>query len=244
MTGTKPSVCFFTVVHYKDYDFLLGAIEHHAEMGKHLVLDTSPMEHAKRFRKLPSSVLWINAPFYGSGWREFQLRTAVVDAMRSARLLGCEVLVYLDSDEFYAKESVDNLFPWAKEAMVEIQYVHWKRDGHAYTFGPSEWHCRLWPSDADVRIAENQAWKKHPKYNGNSEHHPVPVQPVGLPVIRVYGPFRHHLHYALGPKALDEETAENTIDGWPNGDQVSAPPLPEKLLAWKEKGVLPSEAFL
>lgn len=241
----KPTVCFFTVVYYKDYDFLLGAIEHHAEMGKHLVLDTSPPEHAIKFKGLPSSVLWMHEPFYGCGWKEFKLRSAVEDAMKGARLLGSDILVYLDSDEFYSRESVDNLFPWAQKAMVEIQYVHWKRDGFAYTFGHSEWHCRLWPTSADVQVAENEAWKQHPKYNGNPEHHPVPVPPVGLPVIRAYGTFRHHLHYALGPKALDEETAQNTIDGWPDRcTQVAAPPLPEKLLAWKEKGIRPSEAFL
>lgn len=238
-------VAFFTVAYYQDYDVLLGAIEHHAKMGKHLVLDTSPLEHAKRFAKLPSSVLWIHAPYYGCGWKDFRLRSAVQHAMESARLLESDVLVYLDSDEFYSSESVEQLFPWAEKAMVEVQYVHWKRDGKAYTFGASEWHCRLWPAKSLVRIVENEAWKLHPKYNGNPEHHPVAVPPIGLPVIRLYGGFRQHLHYAIGPKALDEETAVNTIEGWPDkGLQVESPPLPEKLRAWREDGIKPSEAFL
>lgn len=240
-----PSIVFFTVVYYKDYDFLLGAIEHHAQMGKHLVLDTSPPDVAVKFKNLPASVLWMHEPFYGCGWREFRLRTAVQHAMEAARLMGGDILVYLDSDEFYTKESADHLFPWGEKAMVETQYIHWKRDGRAYTFGHSEWHCRVWPSKSLVSISENEAWKNHPKYNGNPEHHAVPSAPVGLPVIRVYGEFRHHLHYALGPKALDEETAVNTIEGWPDGGrQVHSPDLPERLRLWKETGKRPSGAFL
>lgn len=238
------NVCFFTVVYHKDYDFLLGAIEHHAQMGKHLVLDTSPPEHAIKFNKLPPSVLWMHEPFYGYGWKTFRLRTAVKHAMENARLLESDVLVYLDADEFYTKDSLEGLFPWAQKALVEVQYIHWKRDGNAYTFGPSEWHCRLWPTKSLVEIAENKAWQMHPKYNGNPEHHPVPVPASGLPVLRVYGGFRQHLHYALGDKAFDEETAQNTIDGWPNGTLTFTPELPEKLKLWKETGKRPLEAFL
>lgn len=237
-------VVFFTVVYYKDYDFLLGAIEHHATMGKHLVLDTSPPEHAIKFSKLPPSVLWMHEPFYGYGWKNFRLRTAVQHAMENARLLDGDVLVYLDADEFYTKESTELLFPWAEKAMVEVQYIHWKRDGNAYTFGPSEWHCRVWPAKSLVEICENKAWQAHPKYNGNPEHHAVPVPPQGLQVLRVYGGFRQHLHYALGDKAFDEETAQNTIDGWPNGTPTSTPALPEKLRLWKEQGKRPLEAFV
>ena len=241
----SASVVFFTVVYYKDYDFLLGSIEHHAKFGKHLVLDTSPPEHAIKFKKLPSSVLWMHAPFYGVGWKNFKLKSAVQDAMENARLLGTDIMVYLDADEFYTDESAKFLFPWAEKAMVENQYIHWKRDGKAYTFGHSEWHCRLWPAQSKVEIAQNSAWRNHPRYNGNPEHHPVPVPPQGLQVIRVYGEFRQHLHYALGPKAMDEETAVNTIDGWPDkGHEVVTPPLPEKLFLWREKGIRPIEAFL
>jgi hypothetical protein len=187
----------------------------------------------------------MHAPFYGAGWGNVKLRTAVEDAMKNASLLGSDIMVYLDADEFYTKESVEQLFPWAQKAMVEVQYVHWKPDGKAYVFGPSEWHSRLWPTGRLAEIAKNMAWQAHPKYDGNPEHHPVPVPPAGLPVIRVYGEFRHHLHYAFGPKAADLETAVNTIDGWPDaGRQVGSPELPERLKAWRDKGVPPREAFL
>lgn len=238
------SACFFTVTCHLDYDFLLGAIEHHAGMGSHLVLDTSPPDKAIRFRKLPDSVIWLHEPDFGIGWKEFKLRSAIERAMKKARALYADILVYLDSDEFYTKDSSELLFPWAERAMVETQYVHWRKDGLPYTFGQSEWHPRLWPRAADIGICENAFWKTNPAYNGNPEHHPVPVAPAGLPVIRVYGQFRHHLHYALGAKASDEETAVNTIEGWPDkGVRAAQVEWPEKLKLWRDKGVLPSESF-
>jgi hypothetical protein len=241
----KPRIAFFTVCGGGvDYDFLLGAVEHHAEMGIHLVLDTTPPDRAVVFRKLPESVLWIHDPSFGQGWKSFRLRSAVEACMMKARLLDADVLVYLDSDEFYVKESAQDLFPRALDSFVEVGYVHWRKDGKPYVFGESEWHPRLWPRGSDVRIAPNIAWQAHPKYNGNPEHHPVPVPPVGLPVVRIEGHFRHHLHYAIGSKADDEETARNTISGWPDkGVLVPEVPWPEKLRLWLEKGIRPSEAF-
>lgn len=238
------STAFFTVTCADDYDALLGGIEHHAEMGPHLVLDTTPEDRAIKFSKLPDNVIWIHEPLYGSGWKDFKLRSAVERAMKKARAFATDILVYRDSDEFYVKESVDQLFPWAKEAIVEVGYVHWRKDGNPYTFGHSEWHTRIWPTKSNVVIAPNLAWQAHPNYNGNPEHHPVPVPPVGLPMIRVYGHFRHHLHYAIGPKMDDEETARNTIEGWPNkGIPAPIVPWPEKLALWRDKGIPPSDSF-
>lgn len=238
-------VAFFTVCGGgEDYDFLLGSIEHHAEMGSHLVLDTTPPERAIRFTKLPDSVIWLHEPDFGSGWKEFRLRSAVERAMRKTKAFGADVLVSLDSDEFFARESSELLFPWATNAMIEVQCIHWKRDGKPYVFGHSEWHNRLWPAARGVQIAYNIAWKEHPLYNGNPEHHPVAFPGEGLQMIRVYGHFHHHLHYALGEKAADEETAINTIEGWPDkGMEVAPIPWPEKLRLWKETGARPSEVF-
>lgn len=237
-------VGFFTVTCAKDYDFLLGSIEHHAEMGSHLVLDTTPPDQAIKFTKLPDNVIWLHEPDFGYGWKTFKVRSAVERAMKKARALATDIQVYLDSDEFYTKESVDGLFPWAEKAMVEIGNVHWKKDGKPYVFGASEWHCKLWPRTSDVLIARNTAWEAHPQYNGNPERHPVPQAPPGLPVIRVYGHFRHHLHYCLSGKADEDETARTTIDGWPDKGTLVAPvPWPEKLRLWKEQGIRPSESF-
>jgi len=241
----RSSVLFFTVCGGgDDYDFLLGAIERHAEMGRHLVLDTTPEDRAVKFQRLPDTVVWMHEPLYGAGWKDIRLRTAVERAMRLGRLMSPDILVYLDSDEFYINEAPRDLFPYAMDAMVEVNYTHWRKDGHAYIFGPSEWHRRLWPAGSDVTIAQNTAWVQHPQYNGNPEHHPVPSPPANLPIIRVQGNFRHHLHYALGSKADDDETARTTIAGWPDGGaRVPAVPWPAKLALWRDQGIRPSEFF-
>lgn len=241
----KAKVAFFTITGGgDDYEFLLGAIEQHAEMGTHLVLDTTPPDRAIRFSKLPDSVIWVHEPFYGHGWKEFRLRSAVDTAMKKAKLLDADVLVYLDSDEFYIKESSEQLFPRALDAGIEVGYVHWRKDGRPYTFGHSEWHLRIWPRTSDVRIVQNTAWQAHPNYNGNPEDHPVTIPGEKLQLIRVYGHFRHHLHYAFGVKADDDEKARLTIDGWPDkGVPATAAPWPEKLVLWRDKGILPSESF-
>lgn len=238
-----PKVCFFTVTCFDDYEFLLGSIEHHAEMGRHLVLDTSPPEKAVKFNRLPDSVEWIHEPNFGSGWKEFKLRSAVERAMHLAKNLDSDVLVYHDSDEFYSNDSPDRLFPFAQDAMVSVNYTHWRKDGLPYIFGESEWHPRLWPKVSAVQIAPNVAWQNHPAYNGNPEHHPVAIPPSGLQSLRVQGNFRHHLHYALGSKADEEETAKTTIAGWPDGQRVPLVPWPAKFSLWKNKGILPSESF-
>jgi len=240
----KPTVCFFTVTCAPDYEYLLGAIEHHAEIGLHLVLDTTPTEQALKFTKLPDSVIWIHEPVFGSGWANFRLRSATERAMRKAKALPVDVLVYLDSDEFFTKDSEDLLFPWGVNAMVETLSLHWRKDEKPWIYGESEWHRRVWPRSADVQIAENTAWREHPKYNGNLEHHPVPMPSLSLQLIRVYGHFHHHLHYAIGLKADDEESALSTISGWPDHGMPAAPvPWPKKLALWRDSGVLPSESF-
>jgi len=239
------SVVFFTVTRSRDYDYLLGSIEQHAEMGRHLVLDTTfPPEEAIKFNKLPNTVRWIHEPVYGSGWKEFRLRTAAERARVLAGGMGADVLVYMDSDDFYTPESKNNLFPHALDAIVEIQYTHWRKDGYPYIFGESEWHKKLWPSWGDTIIGLNSAWHCHKDYNGNPEHHALAYDPTNIPMIRVLGNFRHHVHYAIGPNADDDETARTTISGWPDkGFRVPSVPWPPKLALWRDKGIRPSEFF-
>lgn len=252
-------VCFFTVTRAEDYDFLLGSIEHHAQMGSHLVLDTSPPEKAIRFRHLPDSVIWLHEPDYFDGWKRFRCRSAVERAAKLAKAFFSDVVVYTDSDEFWSADSPAKLFPWAEEAMVEVIQLHWREDLKSraprrpeepdpppvlkpYRYGHSEWHARLWPGNARVEVATNVAWANHVKYDGNPERHPVLVPPAGLPLIRVFGEFHHHVHYAFCKK--DGNTAAECIDGWPNGGQeVGAVPWPDKLRLWKEKGIPPSDSF-
>ena len=64
-----------------------------------------------------------------------------------------------------------------------------------------------------------------------------------LPVLRVPGLFRNHVHYFVGDK--DDETARQTIDGWPDrGALVPSVELPYPIELWFKKGIRPSEAFL
>ena len=240
------STAFFTVCGGgEDYEFLLGAIEHHAEMGRHLVLDATPAESARSFKRLPASVRWIHEPLYGHGWKEFKQKTALMRAMSLAKEFGADVLVSLDSDEFYASGSVEGLFPHAIEAMLEVNYSHWMPDGAPYMFGESEWHRRLWPARSEAAIGLNLAWPKHPSYNGNPEHHALANPAPGMRILRVPGNFRQHLHYALGKKKEDDEIAKSTISGWPGqGCPVPPVPWPAKLALWRDRGVPPSEFFL
>ncbi len=240
----KPTVMFFTVVHHKDYEFLLGSIEHHAKMGFHLVLDTSPQADAIQFQGLPETVHWVHEPVYGSGWKEFRMRSAIERAMRLAGEFRPDVLVQLDADEFYSSDSPDLLFPEAARNPVSVHCTHWLRDGNPYMFGESEWHLRLWPGDCEVRIERNHDWTKHPSYNGNPEHHPVPVPPATHPAIRVPGLFHHHVHYAIGEKSLYMDPANDTIDGWPDhGARVPMTPWPERLRMWAAAGIKPSSWY-
>jgi hypothetical protein len=81
--------CFITVCGGgEDYEFLLGAIEHHAKLGMHLVLDTTPLNRgARSFRNLPGSVLWVYEPNFGAGWGEFKFATALNRATFLAELM-------------------------------------------------------------------------------------------------------------------------------------------------------------
>jgi len=243
----KPRVCFVTVCGGgEDYDFLLGSIEHHAKLGNHFILDTSP-ESRRVIYDVPESAFVAWNPAYGDGWKNFKLRTAIDDAIIMAKLIYPEsdVIAILDSDEFYSLDSESLLFPFATEKMVQVKTITWKPDGKAYDFGESEWHARLWPAKMNVRIARNEAWLVHPKYNGNPEHHPVYCAPSDQDVMRFHGPFHHHVHYALGEKAQQLETAENTISGWAAGGvEVPPVPWPELLVGWKRHGIRPSSLFM
>ena len=238
----NPSVCFFTVCGGgEDYEFLLGSIEHHAAIGRHIVLDTTPKDRARTFSKLPATVQWIHEPIYGHGRKEFKLRTAVERAAHLAKESGADVIVYLDSDEFFILD--DWVIRLATDRLVEVNSLVWKPDGKCYDCGESEWHVRLWPGKADVRIARNEAWLVHPDYNGNPEYHPVVVSKV--PSIRAHGPIHHHLHYAIGEKASDLWTAKTTIPGFFDGNtEVDPVPWPEPLVRWRDYGILPSQAFV
>lgn len=239
-------LCFFTVCDgsLEDYEFLLGSIEHHAEMGTHLVLDTTPTKKARLFSNLPATVKWVHQPIYGSGWGEFRFVSALKMAMAMAIAeFNPDVLVKLDADDFYLREAV-GVFPQALVSILQFQYVHWMGDGSPYIFGSSEWHSCAWPAGNGVSFGMDPEWPKSPGYNGNPETHPAVVNPGNLPVVKINDLYRHHTHFALGRKPKDDSIARASITGWPHGKSlVSMRPWPARLWRWRAAGVLPSENF-
>jgi hypothetical protein len=155
-----------------------------------------------------------------------------------------DVLVYLDSDEFFSADCAQWAFPLAYDRMVEVKTLTWLPNGKCMDFGESEWHRRIWPARMAVEILRNDAWIAHPQYNGNPEHHPIPSPAKGGKIIRAHGPFHHHLHYAIGKKAGDLETAVTTIPEWATGGvEVAGVGWPEPLRDWKLNAVKPSNLF-
>lgn len=238
--------CFFTVCDgsLEDYEFLLGSIEHHAEMGHHLVLDTTPIGKAKTFSRLPKSVKWVHQPIYGSGWKSFRFVSALKAAMAIAiEEFDPDVLVKLDADDFFEREA-RGVFALALDSILKFQYVHWMTDGNPYIFGDSEWHQCAWPGVSDVSVELDPEWPKSRTYNGNPHTHPRVANPQKLPVVKVNELYRHHTHFALGRKAQDDEIAKHSITGWPHAKTlISMRPWPARLWRWRTSGVLPSESF-
>lgn len=241
----KPKVCFFTVCGGgQDYEFLLGAIEHHAKLGNHLVLDTTPAWGVREFRNLPRSVCWIHAPNYGAGWKNFRYVSALRDAVNFAENIfkDADVLVQLDSDDFFSPDAEEAFATsWVGKSVVELQYVHWLRDGYPYIFGESEWHRRIWPARRGVRYEPDPSWSQT---MGSEETHPKLWIPDGMRVWRIEDLCRHHLHFAIGSKAKDDEIARSSVTGWPNGGtKVYPSPWPAPLQLWRDRGELPSRRF-
>jgi len=248
-----PKICFFTVCGGgEEYDFLLGSIEHHARVGCHLVLDVS--QEQRQFRRLPGSVSWTRdyEQKYGSGdWKTFRLATALEDARKLAldNFPDTEFLVHLDCDEYYDVDELAMLFDLHRGGIVPkiftFETIHWRND-LALRFGPSEWHMRAWDVRAEVGVIRNLAWEVAKKYNGNPEHHPILTPKKMLfQEVRVLRPMHYHLHYAVGAKKHFTETAEATIDGWPNGTVVEgACPWPDPIRRWAESGVGAGVHFL
>jgi hypothetical protein len=239
------SICFFTVCGgHEDYEFLLGSIDHHSRLGVHLVLDTTPAPYARKFRNLPPTVVWVHEPIFGSGWKEFKFVSALERAQEHARArFRPEVLVQTDSDDFWTLEAVP-LFELGRGACVETQYVHWLKDGEPYLYGESEWHRRIWPAYATVKVEKDTKWPFSPHYNGNPELHTRVTVPSHISLLRFDGLFRHHVHFALGKKAEEDEVAKGSITGWPHGKRlVDRRPWPDKLVMWNERGTLPSTFY-
>lgn len=237
--------CFVTVCGGgEDYEFLLGAIEHHAEFGNHVVLDTTPSDRARTFNGLPRSVSWIHEDRYGSGWDNFRFVAALSRVIAIAEQLhDPDVFIQLDSDDFFTEDSWA-LFPLATQMVVELQYVHWLKDGRPYLFGESEWHRRLWPGRRGIHVVPDPGWRISRHYDGNPDTHPMLRVPDGVEIARIPGLYRHHLHFAIGKKADDHRVAKASITGWPHSKLQVRPAIwPAPLFQWKTESTLPSGRF-
>lgn len=244
----EPSVAFMTVCGGgTDYEFLLGAVLHHARLAHaHVVLDTTPPARARRFHGLPPSVVWAHSPVYGHGVDQFRYVAALNDAILMAEDTGADVICYLDADEYMGREGLRIAAGPAAEAVVEVFTLHHLSPERALVV-EGEWHRRLWPARRGVRVIENGAWRGHPDYNGNPEWHCFAQPPSSMGVVRALGAGHHHLHYAVGEKARTHPWAESrkVMGGCPEQDRTVAvaEPWPEPLLHWYRDGRRPSEMF-
>jgi len=230
-----PSICFATVCGTPvDYEFLLGAIREHSTMGCHVVLDVTPALHRKQFKRIPSSVMWVAEDGYLSNTRMFKFHSALLRVNEIARATGAEVIVNLDSDEFFAPQATEKLFPLARNSAVEHLIVTWGCDNQPHARWDA-WLRRIWPSKMNVRIPRNEAWTQHPEYDGNPELHPIPMWPPNARVTKTQELVHHHLHWTIHHKG------HHPFSEWPVAGWCDWPPL---LKRWKEKDIPPSLEFL
>jgi hypothetical protein len=213
----------------REYNFLFGSMEHHAQMGRHVVLDNSPPEHAIRFQKLPKSVTWVYEPIYGHGKEVLRMISAVRRASSIARAMNADINVYTDCDEFWSLNSETGLWPTAAECLTEVPTLHVDIKGNHYYFD-REWHRRAWSGRKGEVVFP---MSDDPHFVGNREDHPIAF-PVGeLSLKRVAGHFHHHMKCFIGGGGYYD-------DGVP----IKDPPVwPEPLRLWKEQGIPPMEKF-
>lgn len=223
-----------------DYEFLLGAIQEHSILStRHVVYDVTPHAERRVFRKLPSSVAWVQATqdYAGGNWHTFRSRAAVVDAHRlaveTAQRAGCDVLARLDCDEFMSARIGDVLPLIGRDKGLEHYIVHYTKDLRAY-YKKWGYARRICGVDVTVDMPLNAAWQRCPDYDGNPERHMIPIWKS--PRVRTDVLFHHHLHYAFPQKGC-----ATAFSGW---EECPSVPLPDLLREWKEKGRLPSEEFL
>lgn len=232
---STPTVCFATVCGtLVDYEFLLGAIREHATMGKHVVLDVTPAAKRKQFKNLPPSVVWVNDDSYQSDTKMFKFHSALLKVNEIARTMGTEIIVNMDSDEFFEPAATSKLFPLAFESALEHLIVTWGCDNQPHVRWDA-WLRRIWPTKMIVDIPRNVGWTKHPEYNGNPEMHPIPMWPPGARMTRTKELAHHHIHWTIHHKG------HHPFSEWPVAGWCEWPPL---LKLWKEKDIAPSLAFL
>lgn len=241
MSTIEPTVALATVCGGGvDYEFLLGAIRHHALLAKwHVVLDVTPARERRHWKNLPDNVIWIYDDSYGSGTPMFAFRLALIRSIEIARATGADLVMQVDSDEFVSLEAREQLFKRVPPlGGVEYRLITWGSDGKPY-YKTTAYARRLWSAKLDVQIPQNKAWQRHPLYTGNPERHPIPIWPKGANIVRIEEFYHHHLHWTFRQKGLHSfgelSVAPLPIDGkgiWP-----------EPLARWRAEDIPPSKEF-
>lgn len=219
----------------EEYNYLFGSMAHHANIGSHVVLDTSPPQWAIQPKNLPASVQWHYEPIYGHGLANFRGQDAIDRAIAIARQLDISVIVHLDCDEFFTPNIAD-LFPMALNNIIAVKAYHWYPDVKAYEF--NDWKRRLGPAKDGIHMGLNVSWAKHPKYNGNPQNHSFLS---GFKAIRVDGVFLHHVPKAVGKKHDLRNPGTKIAMPWVT--PLDPVPWPEDLELWRTKGVPPSDKY-
>ncbi len=235
-------IVFFTIcggesqeVVDRQYNFLLGSMAHHAQMGRHVVLDNSPESFHKTFTKLPSSVTWIYEPIYGHGNKYLRQMDALNRAHNVAKTMTPEAIVYTDCDEFWTLGLVDLLKREVKNSLLTIPTIHVDINGEHYFF-PHEYHRRAWDGSMDVTFPYNKADPKefdNPTFEGNPQRHAIACPALGMTMKQVDDYVHHHMKCFI-----------NGGGSWHLGTKIGKPEWPEELKLWKEKGILPIAKYL
>ena len=220
----------------EEYNYLFGSLAHHAKMGIHVVLDTSPPQWAFNPKNLPASVQWYHEPVYGHGLNHFRNQDAIDRAIALARKSGIDIVVLLDCDEFFTPNTPADLFHQAVDKIISIKTYHWYPDVKAYDF--LDWHRRLGPAKDGIHMGLNASWAKHPKYNGNPQNHCFLSGP--MPVLKVDGAYHHHVTKAVGKKHYIRYPGKVNMPWVAPLDPV---PWPEDLELWRTKGIYPSDKY-
>ena len=231
-----PDIVFFTIsganskeLVDRQYNHLLGSIEHHAQLGRHIVLDNSPRAFRRIFTKLPKSVTWIYEPIYGHGDENFRQTDALNRIAFAAYQMKPDAVIYTDCDEFWTPNLVDVVEREAKDSLVHLPTIHVDVNGDHYFF-PHEYHRRIWEGKREVIFPYNKAKPSdldNDTFQGNPQRHSIACASEGMKTKTVHDICHHHMKcFMIGGGS------------WHLGKKLEKnPEWPAPLKEWKYSGI-------
>ena len=238
-----PDIVFFTIcggankeLVDRQYNHLLGSIEYHAEMGRHIVLDNSPRELHRTFTKLPKSVTWIYEPIYGHGHDKLRQTDLLNRIAWTAYQMQPDAVVYTDCDEFWGQGLLDLVARDAKDSLINLPTLHVDINGDHYYF-PHEYHRRIWDGKREVIFPYNKAKIEEFQngvFEGNPQRHSIACPTEGMNHKTVHDMIHHHMKCFIRGGG-----------SWDLGKKIDKnPPWPEPLSLWKYQSIEPLLKFL